>query len=163
VTATSPADRELARRLLACEAIETDTPTDSADRVLRRLHKHLASWFGRDGSHAVLARALDRTRADHPALADARLELGGERLLTGAHGQASENNLSDIGAALVALVAAVIGLLTRLIGPDMVMRLVDQVWPGAASDKPGEDVTDDARDAPSVDKTTMNREDASSE
>jgi hypothetical protein len=152
VTATSPADRELARRLLARETGEHWTPTDSADQVLRQLHTHLGRWFGSAGSDALLARALDLTRADHPALVDARLELGGDRLLTGVRAQAPDNNPADISAALVALVAAVIGLLTRLIGADIVMRLVEQVWPGAVSDNPVYDAPDEARVAPGADK-----------
>ena len=36
--------------------------------------------------------------------------------------------------ALAALIAAVLALLTRLIGPDLVARLLAQIWPGEPLD-----------------------------
>lgn len=130
----------MARRLLAAETGAHGTPGDAVaatSRVLGQLHEELAIWFGRDGSQAVLARALDRARAGHPALlSDARLEFQGEHrrpTLSGLTELAGTHDPVEVTAALVALIAAVLALLGRLIGADLVARLVQQAWPNGSA------------------------------
>lgn len=132
MTTSDSRENEIARRLLAREAAERDAPggpVAAAERVLTKLHAHLARWLGADGSHAVLARALDRARPGHRALADARIEPRGERALTGLTTNAPAADVTEVSEALAAVIAAVITLLTRLIGADLVARLLQQTWP----------------------------------
>jgi hypothetical protein len=144
VTPSAPPERELARRLVVREIGEQDTPTATlaaTDRVLRQLDEHLARWFGRDGSRAVLARGLDRARAAHPLLTDATLARSDERLLIALAERARDASPEEVREALMATIAAVIALLTRLIGGDMVARLVRQLEPDRTFERPAHDDT----------------------
>ena len=78
MTARKP-DHELARHLLESESGGHDEPAEAvaaAERVLQRMHEHLARWFGPDGIHALLSRALAEARDAHPALADVQIARG---------------------------------------------------------------------------------------
>ena len=131
VTTPSSYD-ETARRLLASEATASDTQEAqiaAAERVLGRLQEHLLRWFGPDGFHAVLSRALATARKDHPALAHVRIEPRSEARLTELATNARTYRLAELHDALQALLAAMIALLTRLIGDDLVRRLLQEAWP----------------------------------
>ena len=125
-------DHELARRLLESESGGRQEPADivaAAERVLQRMHEHLARWFGPDGIHALLTRALAEARETHPALA--HVQIAPERVL---HlkgltpGVTNAVDAAETSAALVALITSTIAVLTRLIGEDMVARLLHQIW-----------------------------------
>jgi hypothetical protein len=131
VTPPSPYD-ETARRMLAREATGSDTQEAqiaAAERVLGRLQEHLLRWFGPDGFHAVLSRALATARKAHPALAHVRIEQRGEWRLAELAASAHKYHPADFRDALLALVAATLALLSRLIGDDLVRRLLQQAWP----------------------------------
>jgi hypothetical protein len=131
VTPASSPERALAHRLLAREGGAHATPGEAvaaSDRLLRQLHAQLARWLGRDGSHAVLARALDRTRADHQSLAGATLDPRGPRLLVVGE-SLRDRDPAEVTEALVVLLTAVLDLLTRLIGAELLSRLLLQAWP----------------------------------
>jgi hypothetical protein len=126
------AAQELARLLLVLETPESPDARQAiagAEQVLEQLRVQLARWFGADGAHALLARALDRARAEQPALASAVLESHG-RVRLSSLAENSGDSLEQLTSALTLVVAAVLTLLTRLIGADMVARVVQQAWPG---------------------------------
>jgi hypothetical protein len=134
VTTPSPYD-ETARRMLAREATASDSPEAqiaAAERVLGRLQEHLLRWFGPEGFHAVLSRALATARKGHPALAHVRINPRGEAWLTELTANAHAYRPAELRDALVALVGATIALLSRLIGDDLVRRLLRHVWPQEA-------------------------------
>jgi hypothetical protein len=170
VTPTSSPERALARRLLARETGAHATPGEAvaaSDRLLRPLHAQLAHWLGQDGSHAVLARALDRTRVGHPSLADATLDPRGERLLAVPADSIRDRDSAEVTEALVALISALLALLTRLIGADLVTRLLQQVWPNGTlddvwSETPGS-LPDEVRMTARADEMRTPNEDAPSE
>jgi len=131
VTTPSSYD-ETARRLLASEATASYTQEAqiaAAERVLGRLQEHLLRWFGPDGFHAVLSRALATARKDHPALSHVRIEPRSEARLTELATNAQTYRVAELHDALQALLAAMIALLTRLIGDDLVRRLLQEAWP----------------------------------
>jgi hypothetical protein len=131
VTTPSPYD-ETARRMLAREATASDTQEAqiaAAERVLGRLQEHLLRWFGPDGFHAVLSRALATARKGHPALAHVRIESRSEARLTELAANAHTYPPAELRDAMQALVATTIALLSRLIGDDLVRRLLQDAWP----------------------------------
>jgi hypothetical protein len=132
VTPTPSPERALARRLLAREAGAHQAPGETvaaADGVLRQLHAHLAGWLGSDGSQAILARALDRTRVGHAALAGASLDVRGEPLLAVRTEHAGDRDPAEVTDAVVTLIATALALVTRFIGADLLARLLEQAWP----------------------------------
>jgi hypothetical protein len=131
VTTSSPYD-ETARRMLAREATASDTreaQIAGAERVLAQLQEHLLRWFGPDGFHALLSRALATARKGHPALTHVHIEPGSEAKLTELAACGHAHGPAEVRDALLALVAAMLGLLSRLIGDDLVRRLLDHAWP----------------------------------
>lgn len=131
-------ERELARRLLAREASDVHTkespagPAAAAERVFERLRAHLTRSIGAEGFRMLLARAIDRSRSEHPLLAsvprrtepDWSVNGVAESLRTAAPAEAAE--------ALVVLVATFIALLGRFVGTGLAVRLVEQSWPAAS-------------------------------
>jgi hypothetical protein len=126
------AAQELARLLIVLETPETPDAAQAiagAEQVLEQLRVQLARWFGADGAHALLARALDRARAEQPALASAVLESRG-RVRLNSLATSAGDSLEHLTASLTLVIASFLTLLTRLIGADMVARVVQQAWPG---------------------------------
>lgn len=103
-----------------------------AERTLRRLRADLARWFGSEGFHALLLRALDRARPDHPALARVSPRFNGGDVgpngLDGLFDNLQPCSAAETSDALAAVVAEVIALLGRFLGDDAAIRLVRQGW-----------------------------------
>lgn len=126
--------RELALRLLRAEGASADVASEAigaaADRVLRLLQANMSRWFGLEGFHVLLARALDRARPVHPPLAGVTLRLNGTRsavrLLDGLFDDLKSSSPPQALDAAVAVIAALISLLGRLVGDDMAAQLVNQ-------------------------------------
>jgi hypothetical protein len=119
---------ELARRLLARDAPAEDAPDAVAaatERVCGRVSANLSRWFGIDGTNALFARALVRAQADHPALANVqyahRSAVCLERLADSARIHGASAAVDGVAAILTALIE----LLSRLIGQDIALRLVE--------------------------------------
>ena len=127
MTPRSPAASDAARRLWERTAGDATAPENlaaAADRMCTELSAGLGRWIGAQGYHALVDRALALTRAEHPALGGIAC-VGGDgpaaAAAVGAHGA------GKVTAGLVALVAAVIELLGRIIGDEMAVRLVEQI------------------------------------
>lgn len=124
--------QELTRRLVANAAAETGADGSAgaaAHTASERACRDLSRSLGVAGFNALLTRALMQAETEHPLLKDihvghnAEPVLGGVAELVAAHGPAS------VAAALEAMLAAIFGLLGRLIGDDMVPRLVERKEP----------------------------------
>jgi hypothetical protein len=151
-------DRELAEALLATEMQQSGeepgtarTPNGSdagvtlasGERVLERLQGHLLGWFGPDGVDALLIRALERTRGLHPILAGVQRPVPGTLRLAGIaeapdtkrapNGKLDNHEVSE---GIVALLAAILALIGRLVGDEMMQHLVRQIWPALPDDMP---------------------------
>lgn len=127
MTPRSAAATDAARRLWARAAGDTRTPEDvaaAAERMCTELRAGLERWIGTEGYRALLDRALGLTRAEHPAL-DGLSCLGGDAPVTTAAMRVHRE--SDMAAGMVALLAALIELLGRIIGEEMAVRLVEQI------------------------------------
>jgi hypothetical protein len=116
------------------DASGSEAVVAAAERVLQHLRTHLARWFGSEGFRALLLRAIDRTRRPFPALArplppfeegEGVGVLGLDELFDNLKSCSTQETRD----ATVALIAAVIALLGRLVGEDVAVRLVLQSWP----------------------------------
>jgi hypothetical protein len=94
-------------------------------RTCLRVSENLRDSMGEDGCNALLARALARTEADHPALKNIRRINEGSIHLDGVVTSVEVHGVAAVTAAIEALLAALVEILGRLIGEDMVIRLID--------------------------------------
>jgi hypothetical protein len=122
----SPAATEVARRHWARAAGDTSTLEEvaaTAERTCTQLQAGLARWVGTEGYRALLHRALLLARAEHPALGSLSFH-GGDQPLTTAAVRA--HSAAEVTAGLVVLVATLIDLLSRIVGEEMAVELVNQ-------------------------------------
>ncbi len=127
MTPRSPAATDAAQRLWARAAGDSSAPEEiaaAAARIGNELRAGLGRWIGADGYRTLLDRALGLARAEHPALGGLA-GLGGDEPLTTAAVRAQ--GADPVAAGLVAMVAALVELLGRIIGEDMAVHLVDQI------------------------------------
>ena len=105
--------------------------SDVAEQVMRRLYQELAKLLGPEGCDALLRRSLVLARREHPALAGVSVSSGGTFV--------GLDNIPREGTALregaIAIVSQFIGLLVVLIGEDLAMLLVRDIWPLAAEEE----------------------------
>ena len=125
---------EVARRILARDTLAAGDGTGSAppgtanlalQRSCIRVTDALRDSMGDAGCAALLARALARAERAHPALKE--LHGGGEEgiRLDFIAASADAHGTDTVRAAIEALIAALVDILTRLIGDDMAIRLLD--------------------------------------
>jgi hypothetical protein len=127
MTPSSSPATEAARGLWARTAGDTSAPQEvaaAADRMCTQLRTGLGRWIGTDGYRALLDRALGLTRAEHPPLGGFSCLGGDEPLSTTA---VRAYGVVQVAGGMVALVAALIELLGRIIGEEMAVHLVEQI------------------------------------
>jgi hypothetical protein len=126
-------ERALAEHALTVEEGRSTTgePVHAAERVILSLRDRLMLWFGPDGFQALLGRALHRAQAQHPSLGVVRALEGDDHPLYELHQRevAAEPVSRE---ALLDLITTMLEVLTRLVGADLVKRLVHQIWPDGA-------------------------------
>ena len=126
MTPRSAAATEVARRLWARAAGDSSAPEDvaaAADRMCAQLRVGLGRWVGAMGYRALLDRALVLARAEHPALGSLSCHGGDDPVTTA---DVRSQGAAEVAAGMVALVAALVELLGRIIGEEMAVRLVEQ-------------------------------------
>jgi hypothetical protein len=94
-------------------------------RAVMRVAANLRDSVGDDGRDALLGRAFARTESDYPALKDIRKPHNGAIHLDGIVASVEAHGVAPVTAAVEALLAALVGVLARLIGENMAMRLLD--------------------------------------
>jgi hypothetical protein len=105
--------------------------SDAAQHVLERLYQQLAPLLGPAGFNALLARSLVLGRRVHPGLA--RVSVGSQGSLAGIDDPSGEGDEQTQGA--LAIVAHFIELLVVLVGEDLAMVLMRDIWPKAAEEE----------------------------
>lgn len=111
--------------------LATDSPgeaqnraaADAADRLLVAVDLGLRRWVGAEGYAALLSRAVRLTLPNHSALTSLA-DLG---LESAADPHVAPLDASALGRAVVALLAALMVLLGRIIGAELAVRLVQQI------------------------------------
>lgn len=126
MTADRPAVQQLTRRLIDREA-PGDTPAKQAAAVhsaCERVAHDLSRWVGTHGCEVLFTRALTESRTEHPVLATIRVRSELEPGLDGVPESIQANGAAETATALESLLVTLFELLGRLIGDDMVMRLL---------------------------------------
>jgi len=126
MTQRSAAATEVARRLWQLSVGDSTTPEDvavAATRMCTGLRVGLTRWVGGMGYRALIDRALLLARAEHPALGSLSCHGGDEPVTTAA---VRAHSAAEVGTGMVALVAALVELLGRILGEEMAVRLVEQ-------------------------------------
>jgi hypothetical protein len=126
MTQRSAAATEVARRLWQLSVVDSTTPEDvavAATRMCTGLRVGLTRWVGGMGYRALIDRALLLARAEHPALGSLSCHGGDEPVTTAA---VRAHSAAEVGTGMVALVAALVELLGRILGEEMAVRLVEQ-------------------------------------
>jgi hypothetical protein len=132
-----PQTLDLARRLLAYEAVagETSVPTESANlRVYEKLRRPLCALAGVAGFQSLASRALTLARAEVPSLSAVQVTADGSIQGLGELSPQSYTDHAESGGAI--LIAQLLGLLRTFIGEALTLRLVRDLWPDAAFDDP---------------------------
>jgi len=127
--------RDLARRLLAYEAVAggSSVPTESAVlRVFEILRRQLSALVGVAGFWSLASRALTLARAEAPSFS--AVELAADGSLQGLGEPQIDKDHAEEGGAI--LIAELLGLLLTFIGETLTLRLMQDVWPDAAFDDP---------------------------
>jgi hypothetical protein len=127
----TPETRDLARRLLAYEAVagKTSVPTESAAfRVYEKLRRHLCALAGVAGFQSLAVRALTLARAEAPSLSAVQVIADGS---VQGLGEAEAQIDKDDGGTI--LIAQLLGLLFIFIGGALTLRLVQDVWPDSGT------------------------------
>lgn len=91
-------------------------------KTCARVSTALRNALGTDGCNALLVRAVTRTEAQHPLIAGLRRSEGNvsfDELVR----SVDEHGVVPVSAAIEALLASLIDILTRLIGEEMTIRL----------------------------------------
>lgn len=131
-TTRSSTARETARQLLARETVGAGDPAAIAaalQRVCTRVSENLRHSVGNDGYNALLSRVVSRTGAAHPVLMDIlRVDDAGIHLCD-VVATADKHGVPAASAALEALLAALVEVLSSLIGADMVLNILDTNTP----------------------------------
>ena len=126
MTQRSAAATEVARRLWQRAVGDSNTPEDvavAATRMCTELCAGLSRWVGAMGYRALIDRALLLARAEHPALSSLSCH-GGDEPVTMAAVRA--HTAAEVTAGMVVLVATLIDLLSRIVGEEMAVELVNQ-------------------------------------
>jgi hypothetical protein len=132
MTEVSATATEAARQFWAHDGLGTGTPEEiaaAAEQGCARLRAVLTRWIGSDGYRALVDRALEQARAGHPAIAGLQCQAGDMQGVAAAVGM---HSAAEVREGILALVARLIDLLSRLIGEEMATRLVEQAWAGSA-------------------------------
>ena len=135
MSAASPQNQELARRLLVFEAARSnssDAPVDVAVQVIGELRLRLIKLAGVDGYRSLLSRALTLAKAEGPSLNMVQIRSDGSL-----EGFDRTEGSEEAGAATQAgtiLVAHLLELLVTFIGTPLTLSLVQDIWPDASMD-----------------------------
>lgn len=90
-----------------------------------KLRLGLGRWIGVEGYRALFDRAIAASQGKHPALIGLN-PLGGEKE-AGVAAAVDQHGATAVAAGLVALIAALVDLLGRIIGEAMAIQLVEQI------------------------------------
>jgi len=120
--------QELTRRLVAKAAAENGAAGATSrayHTACERACRELSRSLGAAGFNALVTRSLALSETEYPLLKGIRLGRAGETVLGGLDDLVAQNDARKVDAALECMLATMLGLLGRLIGDDMVPRLLE--------------------------------------
>ena len=122
--------RALSQRLIAYETRKnkfSETKTPAAFHVGEKLRPHLATFMGITGFRALLCRALSLGSTEVTWLRAVQVKADGSvEGLGEIEAQVGPKEMAEGG---VVLVVQLLGLLVILIGENLTLRIVREVWP----------------------------------
>ncbi len=128
-----PVTRDLAKRLLAYEAVKGESfeATEPAFvRVYEKLRPHLCALAGIAGFQSLASRALTLAQSEAPSLSAVQITADG--CLQGIGELDPQLDGHETGEWGVILIAQLLALLFTFIGEGLTLQLVQDVWPEAA-------------------------------
>ena len=144
MTPHSPEARKVALRLLARGGAIGDAASEpnsvaALQKMFRQLAGDLTRWFGPFGFHALFARALTEAKRHHSALETVHIRSAVEPALDGLDEGVAKYGSDAVTEGIIAMLMAFIDLLSRLIGEDMALSLLDRPVPtrGSPPREPG--------------------------
>ena len=120
---------QIARRLVSIRPSEhagADTRARAAAAACDHLYRELSRWVGRDGCHALFARALSEARTDDSALEGIHLRAGSDPYVDGTAETITAYGDAATAEGLESMLVRLVELLGRLIGDDMAVKLIEQ-------------------------------------
>ena len=132
----SPAVDDLMRRLLQHEAggaRDAASLAAAVEGACQKLSRELETLVGRGGVAALLGRAVNLTKREFPFLAGVRLQTDAPPSFAALHESLQGRSPAEADAASVALLANLVGLLINLLGEELGLRPVVNVWPDVLS------------------------------
>jgi hypothetical protein len=130
MTQVAPAIRDLARQIFAHEASEDNrsvSPRSAAPEAFERLRPHLVKFFGLAGYQALLSRALALAARQEPWLGNLHVQVDASL-------EVAEKHASDESRGMLVFLEQLLGLLVTFVGDALMLRLVQDIWPGATLD-----------------------------
>jgi hypothetical protein len=129
-----PGSSRVARRILDREAIPSGDAAqavvaEALHRVCARTLANLRDAMGGAGCDALMARALSRATAAYPVLKDMWRRSTADVRVEDLQATIEAHGAATTVAAVEALLVALIDILSRLIGEDMAIRLIDHDVP----------------------------------
>ena len=122
--------RSLARRLIAYDASQSNTPQANYSdvfQVCEKLRPQLATLMGSGGFQALLSRSLALASAEVPWMRTLQVKPDGA--LGGLGELPAQLDLDRFFEGRVVLLAQLLGLLVAFIGENLTLRLVREAWP----------------------------------
>ncbi|MDQ2664611.1 MAG: hypothetical protein M3Z05_01250 [Gemmatimonadota bacterium] len=121
--------RTLARRLIrraAAEHMDADAGALAAQDACELASSELSLSLGPPGFHALLRRALVQCAAEYPFLAELRVNRHASPIFDNVSALVQAHGTAPVAAALEAVLEHMFTSLGRLIGEDLVARLVER-------------------------------------
>lgn len=126
----TPVTRVWSQVLIAYETGEnqsSESKTLPAFFVFEKLLPHLANLMGKIGVRALISRALALANAEVPALR--AVQVNAEGVLERSDKIKAEFDPAEMAEGGVILLARLLGLLVSLIGENLTVQIVGEVWP----------------------------------
>ncbi|HTL32800.1 MAG TPA: hypothetical protein VL326_06735 [Kofleriaceae bacterium] len=123
-----------ARQIVAAQPAESASAARTAElaaQACERVGNHLARLLGESGVQLLVKRSIVIASAQFPWLTAGD---NPQTAVAAMRGAMEQQEPELIGDAFVAVLTAFVGLLERLIGPGLVERLLEEVWPGVFTD-----------------------------
>jgi hypothetical protein len=136
--------RELALDILRQESAGSADAARLAaavDQVFHRLGAELENLVGSAGVSALVGRALALARRRFPCLEDISVQGDSPAHIDGLE-RAIASCVDDREEAAAAVLSELFGLLVRLLGAELGLRPVRDIWPEAAASSPLPELTD---------------------
>jgi hypothetical protein len=96
------------------------------------MQRALARWFGAQGCHALVVRAMERTSIAHPAVEAIQIAASAREseavIAPDAFAALGSLPTEAVMSACASIISEIVTLLGQLVGEDLALRLVDDGW-----------------------------------